>query len=121
MLNNLVFQIRCKITTSNSQNMGVTEEKCKKSLFFFFLSVFAIIFPLIACSSCARERYLYYFSLSPFNKVLSTLAAVLKLCYWRHLEGGFNGWFEYTPQCCRRKRGIAGKPLAKLQQCLCSH
>ena len=63
---------------------------------------------------------LSFFAFPPFNKVLSTLAAVLKLCYWRHLEGGFNGWFEYTPLCCRRKRGIAGKPLAKLQQYLCS-
>ena len=54
-----------------------------------------------------------YSAIALFAAVLSTLAAVLKLCYWRHLEGGFNGWFEYTPLCCRRKRGIAGKPLAK--------
>ena len=51
--------------------MGVAEEKCKKSLFFFFLSVFSTIFPLIACSSCARERYLCYFFAFPHNKVFS--------------------------------------------------
>ena len=25
----------------------------------------------------------------------------------------FNGWFEYIPLCCRRKRGIAGTPLER--------
>ena len=34
-LNNLVFQIRCKITATNSQNMGVSEEKRQKNAFFF--------------------------------------------------------------------------------------
>ena len=34
-LNNLVFQIRCKITATNSQNMGVSEKNIKKNAFFF--------------------------------------------------------------------------------------
>ena len=40
----IIFNFRCKITTSNSQNAGVGKKKCKKNAFFFLTAYDYYIF-----------------------------------------------------------------------------